>query len=277
MNTLVRTINPEIRVIDSEKGIVDYVASDSSIDSYQEIVAYDGWDTSQVAKNLPVPDSHNYSTIQNLLGNVIDASVVTGKLVCRVQLAIAQSIGNKLAQLAWGMIQGGFLKACSVGFIPTASMDSWGDNGDKWSAALDKYQVQGSDREKVRTIYTKQSLLELSICILGANPNALLKAQDAGIMTDESLFDLGFKSETDLSFLHDCARVYDSIGQRAQMRVSHSIRALCAANNLSQNSSKHLATSADAPAGVDVALRREQDAAFIEELRKGYEGRAPKK
>ena len=40
---LIRTIHPEIRVIDEAEGLVEYVASDESIDSYREIIRAKGW------------------------------------------------------------------------------------------------------------------------------------------------------------------------------------------------------------------------------------------
>lgn len=278
MNKEVRTIYPEIRSVDPERGIFDYVASDGSVDSYSEVIAPSGWDVSRVPKNLPVPDTHDYSTIENLVGKVNDATIQNKQLVCRVEFAIAPAIGNKRAQLAAGMVAGGFLKACSVGFVPLAAVNSWDDQrAAEFSAALDANGIQGSDREKVRTIYTKQSLIELSVCILGANPNALLKANAAGIVRDEDLFDLGFKDESDLGFLTDMARVYDGVGLMARKKITASIRALCAANNLSQNGKPQLVKSADAPDGVDLAKRREDQAAFLEEMRRAYEGRPPRK
>ena len=47
MKTIRRTIHPVTRVLDEAKGIVEYVASDESIDSYQEIVRAAGADFSR--------------------------------------------------------------------------------------------------------------------------------------------------------------------------------------------------------------------------------------
>ena len=42
----------------------------------------------------------------------------------------------------------------------------------------------GSD---VRCIYIEQEQIELSLCVIGANPNAVAKAYKAGVMTDAEL------------------------------------------------------------------------------------------
>jgi hypothetical protein len=39
----------------------------------------------------------------------------------------------------------------------------------------------------VRTVYIKQKQIELSACIIGANPNALAKAYRAGCLSEEDL------------------------------------------------------------------------------------------
>ena len=63
MKPTIRTIHPEVRVIDASRGIVDYIASDESLDSYREAIKAAGWKFTRFAKNSPFVDSHDYSTI----------------------------------------------------------------------------------------------------------------------------------------------------------------------------------------------------------------------
>jgi hypothetical protein len=56
MNKLIRTIHPEVKVVDASKGIVDYVASDESVDSYREIIRANGWKFTNFKKNAPFVD-----------------------------------------------------------------------------------------------------------------------------------------------------------------------------------------------------------------------------
>ena len=72
---LIRTLCPKIRVLDAAKGLVEYVASNETIDSYREIIRADGWRFSRFAKNAPFVDSHDYSSVDKLLGKVVDFRV----------------------------------------------------------------------------------------------------------------------------------------------------------------------------------------------------------
>jgi HK97 family phage major capsid protein len=180
MSILRREIHPEIRVLDEKQGLVEYVASDQSIDSYGEIIRADGWRFDNFQNNAPFVDSHNYSSVENLLGRVVDFRVSMGKLVETVKWAI--DVGsNELAQLGFGMVKGGYLRAVSVGFQPMKTVS-------KYDRDLNPYQEMceemGVDPSKVQAIYLEQQQLELSACIIGANPNALAKSYAAGVLTD---------------------------------------------------------------------------------------------
>lgn len=181
METLHRVLHPETRIVDTQKGIVDYVASDETIDSFKEIVRADGWRFTNFAKNSPFVDSHDSSTIARLCGKVIDFKVVGQQLFERVQWAIDVP-ENDLAVLGFKMTLAGYLKAVSVGFFPVTYLTP---NSQGWSDALKELRLP-ADAE-VRTIYTQQEQVELSACVLGANPNALAKARSDGLISDTHL------------------------------------------------------------------------------------------
>jgi len=182
--TLRRTIHPEVKVVDSAKGIVDYVASDETLDSYKEIIRAEGWRFTNFQKNAPFVDSHDYSTIKNQVGKVIDFNVDKRRLVERVQWAIDVP-GNELAQLGWKMTEAGYLKAVSVGFWPKRWVSKWDSDKSGWVSQLSELGLHEEDG--VRTIYVEQEQVELSAVVLGANPNALAKAYKAGALSDEDL------------------------------------------------------------------------------------------
>src|SRR3954468_16810044 len=98
MTPLHRTLTPEVRIIDAKQGLVDYVASDQTLDSYNEIIVASGWKFSRFAKNSPFVDSHDYYCIDKLLGKVVDFRVDGKKLIEQVQWAIDVP-ENALAQL----------------------------------------------------------------------------------------------------------------------------------------------------------------------------------
>jgi hypothetical protein len=182
MKTLRRTLHPEIKVLDAKTGLAEYVASDESIDSYREIIRADGWRFNRFQKNAPFVDSHNYGTVENLLGKVVDFKVAGGKLVETVQWAVDVA-ENKLAQLGWKMTEAGYLKAVSVGFMPVRMVGQW--EGPAFLAELAKLNLKPED--KVRAIYLEHEQIELSACVIGANPNALAKSYKAGVLTDADL------------------------------------------------------------------------------------------
>lgn len=188
MNKLYRTLHPEIRVIDSKAGIAEYVASDETIDSYREVIRASGWRFNRFQKNAPFVDSHDYGTLENLLGKVVDFAVRGKQLVETVQWAIDVA-DNKLAQLGWKMTEAGYLRAVSVGFMPTRFLTKW-DAQDarkrgEWLAQLGELGL-GEDQAP-RTIFVEQEQVELSACIIGANANALAKSYKAGFIDDETL------------------------------------------------------------------------------------------
>ena len=187
MNLLRRQIHPETRIVDPRHGVVEYVASDETLDSYREIIRADGWRFDQFKKNAPFVDSHEYGTLAKLVGKVVAFGVVGKKLVETVQWAVDVK-ENALAQLGWKMTQAGYLKAVSVGFYPEEVLTAAAKSFKAELAALGL-----NPDADVRKIYTRQQQIELSAVIIGANPNALqmtARAYKAGVLDDADLASL---------------------------------------------------------------------------------------
>jgi HK97 family phage major capsid protein len=206
MNILRRTIHPETRVLDSKTGLVEYVASDESLDSYNEIVRADGTRFDRFQKNAPFVDSHCYDSIESLLGKVVDFRVRGRRVIETVQWAIDVP-SNLLAQKGFEMTAAGYLKAVSIGFIPESYLSKWDSNQSEFLEQLKELEVPaGTD---VRTIYTVWQQLELSACVIGANANAvaLEKAYKDGILTDSDIDKFAPKSA-------EFARIFERIVHR---------------------------------------------------------------
>jgi HK97 family phage major capsid protein len=182
MQPLRRTIHPEVKILDSRNALCAYIASDESIDNFSEVIRASGWRFSHFSKNAPFVDSHDYASIEKCVGKVVDFEVRGGRLIETVQWA-ADVPENKLAQLGWKMTEAGYLKAVSVGFLPTKYVTP--NSGDAWREQLRALGL--SDDSKVRAIYTEQEQLELSACIVGANSNALACAYHDGVLRDADL------------------------------------------------------------------------------------------
>ena len=181
---LVRTIHPVIKVLDEVAGIVEYIASDESLDSYNEIVKASGARFNRFQKNAPFVDSHNYESIGCTLGKVIDWRVENKQVIETVKWAI--DVGeNLMAHWGFKMTVAGYLKAVSIGFMPISYVSKWDSNPTQFQNELAGMQIApGTD---VRSIFTEWEQIELSACVIGANPNAVAKAYKAGVVDDAFL------------------------------------------------------------------------------------------
>jgi hypothetical protein len=207
---LTKEIYPEVSVQDEKQGIVEFVASDETMDKDREVIRCQGWRFDRMEKNAPFINSHRYGSIEDQLGKVISGQVRDGKLVETVQYAIDVP-ENRLARLAFAMTTGGYLKAVSVGFFPTklvtrVSPDAWPydwasaqvaqaatrEGKGVWSRQMEELKLSGADMPL--TVYLEQQQIELSACLIGANPNALARcvkayaqAHKAGVLSDADL------------------------------------------------------------------------------------------
>lgn len=222
MKTITRTIHPEIRVLDEKTGVVEYLASDESIDSYREVIKADGWKHDMMrGKANPFIDSHQYDTILRQVGSVIDFGVRKKQLFNTAKWAIDVE-ENQLARFGFNMTKAGYLKPVSVGFKPVRSVSrySTGDNYAAFEKELSKLKLD-EGTEQPQKIYLEQQQVELSVVILGANPNALVqmtaKAYKADVIGDETIawlsglqFNFAPRNETDARAQHAAAALVSS-------------------------------------------------------------------
>lgn len=189
MKTLHRTLHPEIRVLDAAKGLVEYIASDETVDSYREIIRAEGWRFTNFKKNAPFVDSHDTWSIDKQLGKVVDFRVDKKRLVETVQWAIDAGLPEShLANIGWKMTQAGYLKAVSVGFWPTKMVNRWDADRTGYDQQLAELQMTTlPDSQKPRSIYVEQEQVELSAVIIGANPNALAKARRDEVLSEAEM------------------------------------------------------------------------------------------
>lgn len=137
-------IAKQINVVDHT---VEAYASTKDLDRDGEIILPTAWDLSEY--NGIVVDSHDYQTIKNAIGKVVEAKTDDKGLYVKIQYFVSQ--GNEVADWAWVLVQNN-LASYSVGFIPVESVPGQGD---------------------VKRIYTKVKLLEISQVLVPANPYAV--------------------------------------------------------------------------------------------------------
>ena len=117
-----------------------------------------GWDLS-IFKSNPVA-LFSHMSWEPPIGRASNVAVQGDKLVGDIEFATADVYD--FADTIYRLVDGGFLKAVSVGFKP-----------DDWSFSSDKDRPYGID-------FKKQTLLEISICPVPCNPNALSEARSDG-------------------------------------------------------------------------------------------------
>ena len=259
-----RALNVVPKIISEADGIVDYVASDETLDSYNEIIAAKGWRFSRFQKNAPFVDSHNYDSITCMLGKVESARIDGKALVERVRWA-KDFPENALAQLGWKMTLGGFLKAVSVGFYPLRRAFAGRDG---WSQALTDMGIKAEDAANIRCIYLEQEQIELSACIIGANPNALAKSWAEGCIHDSDLAACGF-SDDDMSFLKLAGAAMDKpdTDEITAALIGREMARITGRKHFLDSNSKHNSDSPGKPGGGKEAERRAvQRKNFLERL-----------
>jgi HK97 family phage prohead protease len=141
----------EVRQVNDEP-VLDFVASDESVDRYNEVIELGGWQLDNYRADPVVLDSHNYNSIASIVGRSDEVTIAEGKLRNRVRFTTDNPLGN----MAYKMARGGFIHSESVGFIPI-----------EW--------VRGNEAagEPYRT-YKKQELIEISLVAVPANPGATI-------------------------------------------------------------------------------------------------------
>lgn len=192
-NPIRRELPVAAKVLDEKQGLVRFVASDESMDHSCEIVRQSGWRFTHFAKNAPFVNSHDYSDVRNLFGQVVAYSVEGRQLIEDVQFALTEK-RDSLADWVFAMYRDGFLRACSVGFVPSRYATRWDTDKTALTQQITELGLDATAAARLQVVYIEQEQLELSSCILGCNPNALAKslravadAYKAGTVTEQGV------------------------------------------------------------------------------------------
>lgn len=121
---IMRFVSTREATYSSKKGspsVEIVIASNEPVERYdedrdemvQEILMMDGIEFRHESKQLPIVDSHDRSTVRNVLGSVRDIAVEDGELVGRAVFA-----DDKDSQIAFGKLKGGHLTDFSITATP---------------------------------------------------------------------------------------------------------------------------------------------------------------
>lgn len=185
-----KTFRTIVKKIGDEEGVIDMLIpmSTGSIDRHGESIDPKGWKKHLKAfkKRAILLSSHNYSSLQNQVGELLDLQVVEEGLLARPKYYINQ--GNPEAD--WGYFIATKGKAAySVGFIPIKWVDS---------------------KEKPTRTYLEQELVEISQVTVPSNRDAIqglqAKSEDPVIkeIIDEIIGDKDFFMEEKAKYNCEC-------------------------------------------------------------------------
>ena len=150
----------------------EFTASTSTIDRDGEVIEAKGWDLKNFKKNPVIMYAHDYRSLP--IGKAPKVWLAGGKLKNTVQFPPEGTY--EFADIVERLVDTGYLKTESVGFIPQKWEDGDGDKGP-------------------RRTYLKQELLEISIVPVPSNPDALRNAVEEGVITTKEFDVLSTKDE----------------------------------------------------------------------------------
>ena len=151
----------ELRTIDEERRMVEFVASTGAVDTYGTVLPPDLWDLSRYARNGVVGYQHDiyYSDDpDNVIGRG-EAYTANGELLIRIFFEPAEL--NPKADKVYRKVLFGSINAVSVGFRATAP-GRWGRKAD------------GEDPDVY--YYNGQELMEVSVVNVPSNPDAVKRS-----------------------------------------------------------------------------------------------------
>ena len=110
---LTYSVPTQFKSVTKEENLFDVIFSSAKEDRHGDIIMQD-FDVKNFKKNSVFLDSHNYGSIEHIIGEVTKIGVEKGKLQGQIRYALM----NPKGALAYEMTKEGFIKATSIGFIP---------------------------------------------------------------------------------------------------------------------------------------------------------------
>ena len=167
------TVTAEPITSDGSRVIV-FDASNETKDRDGEVIKASAWDLTNYLKNPVVQWAHDYTAPP--IGKSPGINVFNGVLKLPVEFPPAGVY--EFADIVYSLAKGGFISAVSVGFIP-------------------KGFERGKKEGDPSKTYTEVELLEVSIVPVPSNPDAIVSARDAGIITAKQFAMLNPEQKTE--------------------------------------------------------------------------------
>jgi len=153
---LLKSMDTVVTQVAENDRVLNFVISNETVDSYNDVVKADGWDLSRYQKNPVVLWAHDGR--QPPVAKALDIGIQGKNLVASAEFADAETYA--FADTIYRLLKGRFLRATSVGFFPR-----------EWTY----------DEERGGYNLIKNELFEFSVVPVPANPEALQMALKSGI------------------------------------------------------------------------------------------------
>ena len=155
---------------------ISYLVSDETVDRMGDIIKVKGWDLSSYKQNPVVLWSHDGSNTPPI-GKASNVRRRYGPARLTADIEFAPKEAFEFADTIYQLAARGFIKATSVGFMPTES------------AEVDEKKREKLGLGPYGQLYTGAELMEISVVAVPANPSALQDGVKA--LTSEGLLDSG--------------------------------------------------------------------------------------
>jgi len=155
-----KTLSVTVEPITDGSRVIIFDASNETKDRDGEVIKASAWDLTNYLKNPVVQWAHKYD--EPPVGKSPGINVSNG--VLKLPVEFPPEGAYEFADIIYRLAKGGFISAVSVGFIP-------------------KEFTRGQKEGDPSRTYTKVELLEVSIVPVPSNPDAIVSARDAGVIT----------------------------------------------------------------------------------------------
>ena len=162
-----KPVRTRIKSLDEKERTIEFVASSEAIDRYGDVIRVAGWDTRNYEQNPVFLWAHESDKppIGKCVG--IEKDAEAGELVQKIQFADRDTY--PFADTVFKLYKGGYLNAVSVGFMA--------------SAVKARYEETEDGPEFAGYEFLEQELMELSAVPVPANPEALGRAVQKGVIS----------------------------------------------------------------------------------------------
>lgn len=161
-----RPVATQIRSINDAERTIEFVASTEAVDRYGDVIRTTGWQLDNYKKNPVFLWGHRSGDPP--IGKTVAIGIEENPPALVQKVQFAGKDVYPFADTIYRLYKGGFLNATSVGFLPLSTRRLLDENGD---------ETDGTE-------FMKQELLELSAVPVPANPEALGRMVQKGVISE---------------------------------------------------------------------------------------------